>query len=60
MSSFRSMEYQILVAAALLLSGPYITAAADPADQAQWSESIPLGRSPSGRSGRAYRSIYCR
>ena len=42
-SSFRSMKYQILAAAALLLSGPYITAAADPADQAQWSESIPLG-----------------
>ena len=46
MSSFRSMKYQILAAAALLLSGPYITAAADPADQAQWSESVPLGDSP--------------
>ena len=45
MSSFRSMKYQI-AAAALLLSGPYITAAADPADQAQWSESVPLGDSP--------------
>ena len=41
MRSFRSMKYQILAAAALLLSGPYITAAADPTDQAQWSESIP-------------------
>ena len=46
MSSFRSMKYQILAAAALLLGGPYITAAADPADQAQWSESVPLGDSP--------------
>ena len=46
MSSFRSMKYQILAAAALLLSGPYITAAADPPDQAQWSESVPLGDSP--------------
>ncbi|MDE2806953.1 MAG: TlpA disulfide reductase family protein [Gemmatimonadota bacterium] len=46
MSSFRSMKYQTLAAAALLLSGPYITAAADPADQAQWSESVPLGDSP--------------
>ena len=42
MSSFRSMKYQILAAAALLLSGPYITTAEDLADQAQWSESIPL------------------
>ena len=41
MRSFRSMKYQILAAVALLLSGPYI-AAADPTDQAQWSESIPL------------------
>ena len=41
MYSFRSMKYQIVAAAALLLSGPYITAAADLADQAQWSESIP-------------------
>ena len=41
MRSFRSMKYQILAVAALLLSGPYITAAADLADQAQWSESIP-------------------
>ena len=46
MRPFRSMKYQILAAAALLLSGPYITAAADPADQAQWSESVPLGDSP--------------
>ena len=46
MSSFRSMQYQIFAAAALLLSGPYITAAAGPADQAQWSESVPLGDSP--------------
>ena len=38
----RSIKYQILAAAALLLSGPYITAAADPTDQAQWHESIPL------------------
>ena len=38
MSSFRS----IFTAAALVLSGPYITAAADPADQAQWSESVPV------------------
>ena len=42
MRSFRSMKYQILAAAALLLSSPYITAAADPTDQAQWSESIPV------------------
>ena len=42
MNSFRSMKYQVVAAAALLLSGPYIAAAADPADQAQWSESIPL------------------
>ncbi len=40
MNSFRSMKYQIAVAA-LLLGGAYI-AAANPADQAQWSESIPL------------------
>ncbi len=40
------MKYQILAVAALLLSGPYITAAADPADQAQWSESVPLGDLP--------------
>ena len=46
MRSFRSMKYQILAAVALLLSGPYITAAADPPDQAQWSESVPLGDSP--------------
>ena len=46
MRSFRSIKYQIFAAAALLLSGPYITAAADPTDQAQWSESIPLGDSP--------------
>ena len=42
MPSFRSMKYQILAAVALLLSGPYITATADPADQAQWSESVPV------------------
>ncbi len=41
MSSFRSMKYQ-LFAAALILSGPSITVAADPTAQAQWSESIPL------------------
>ena len=46
MSSLRSMKFQILAAAALLLSGSYIAAAADPPDQAQWSESIPLGDSP--------------
>ena len=43
MRSFRSIKYQLFAAAALLLSGPYIAAAADPADQAQWSESVPLG-----------------
>ena len=42
MSSFRSMKHQIFAAAALLLSGPYITAAAASADQAQWSKSIPI------------------
>ena len=42
MRSFRSMKYQILAAAALLLSGPYIAAAADLADHAQWSNSVPL------------------
>ena len=42
MRSFHSMKYQILAAAALLLSGPYIAAAEDLADQAQWHESIPL------------------
>ena len=49
MSSFRSMEYQIAVGVALLLSGPYITAAADPADEVQWSESVPVDeeRNPS-------------
>ena len=41
MRSFRSMKYQIFAAVALLLSGPYIAEAADPTDQAQWSESIP-------------------
>ena len=41
MYSFRSMKYQIVAAAVLLLSGPYITAAAEPTDHAQWSESIP-------------------
>ena len=44
--NFCSIKYQFFAAAALLLSGPYITVAADPADQAQWSESIPLGDSP--------------
>ena len=44
MRSFRpSMKYHLLAAAALLLSGPYIAAAADPVAQAQWSESVPLG-----------------
>ena len=42
MSSFRSMKYQILAAAALLLSVLSIAAAADPADQVQWSESVPV------------------
>ena len=42
MSSFRSTKYQIFAAAALLLGGLYIAAAADPADQVQWSESVPL------------------
>ena len=41
MRSFRSMKYQILAAAAPLLSGPYIAAAEDLADHAQWSESVP-------------------
>ena len=50
MRSFRSMKYQILAVAALLLSGPYI-AAADPPDQAQWSESIPLGDGDSPFAG---------
>ena len=43
MSFFHSIKYQFFAAATLLLSGPYITAAADPATQVQWSESIPLG-----------------
>ena len=43
MSSFRSIKYQLFAAAALLLSGPYITAAANPTDQVQWSNSVPLG-----------------
>ena len=43
MSSFRSMKYQLFAAATLLLSGPYITAAEDLANQVQWSESVPLG-----------------
>ena len=42
MDSFRSIKYQIFAAAALLLSGPYITSAADPADEIQWSESVPV------------------
>ena len=41
MRSFRSTKYQI-AAVALLLSGLSIAAAAEPADQAQWSESIPV------------------
>ena len=41
--NFCSIKYQFFAAAALLFSGPYITAAADPTDQAQWSESVPLG-----------------
>ena len=51
MRSFRSMKYHLFVAAALLLGGPCITAAADPIDQAQWSESIPVDeeRNPSER-----------
>ena len=35
MSSFRSVKHQIFAAAALLFSGPYITATAASADQAQ-------------------------
>ena len=46
MRSFRSIKYQLFAAAALFLSGPYIAAAADPADQAQWSGSVPLGDFP--------------
>lgn len=46
MSSFHSIKYQLLAAAALLLSGLSIAAAANPAHQAQWSESIPLGGLP--------------
>ena len=42
MRFFRSTKYQIAAAAALLLSGPYITSAADPADEIQWSESVPV------------------
>ena len=42
MRSFRSIKHQIVAAAALFLSGCYITAAADPTDQVQWSESIPV------------------
>ena len=42
MSSIRSIKYHLFAAAALLFSSPYITAAADPADQAQWSESVTL------------------
>ena len=42
MRSFRSIKHHLFAAAALLLSGSYI-AAADPPDQAQWHESIPLG-----------------
>ena len=42
MRSIRSIKYQIVAAATLLFGGPYITAAADPADQAQWSESVTL------------------
>ena len=51
MNSSRSTKYQIFAAAALLLSGPYITAAADPVDRAQWSESVPINeeRNPGER-----------
>ena len=42
MRSFRSMKYQLFAVAALLLSGPYIAVAAEPTDQAQWSESVPV------------------
>ena len=46
------MKYQILAAAALLLSGLYVAAAAAPADQAQWSKSIPIDeeRNPGERN----------
>ena len=54
MSFFRSIKYQLFAAAALLLSGPYITAAADLADQAQWSESAPLHAAGSGERIEAY------
>ena len=46
MRSSSSIKYQLFAVAALFLIGPYITAAADPADQAQWSKSISLGDSP--------------
>ena len=54
MSSFRSIKYQIVAVAALLLSGPYITTAADLAGQVQWSESAPLHSAGSGERIEAY------
>ena len=51
MRSSSSIKYQLFAVAALFLSGPYITAAADPADQVQWSESIPLGDGDSPWAG---------
>ena len=51
MRSSSSIKYQLFAVAALFLIGPYITAAADPADQAQWSESIPLGDGDSPWAG---------
>ena len=51
MRSSSSIKYQLFAVAALFLSGPYITAAADPADQAQWSESVPLGDGDSPWAG---------
>ena len=51
MRSSSSIKYQLFAVAALFLIGPYITAAADPADQAQWSESVPLGDGDSPWAG---------
>ena len=42
MRSSSSIKYQLFAVAALFLSGPYITAAAAAAAQAQWSESTPI------------------
>ena len=42
MRSSSPIKYQLFAVTALLLSGSYITVAADPPDQAQWSESISL------------------